>query len=121
MVLLANPQAMSEGISLHKECHDAVYVERTFNAGQYLQSVDRIHRLGLGPTEETRITFLISEGTVDQTVDERVAEKAILLAEMLDDPDLKTMSLPNDEDYGPAIESIDDVNALFRHLRGEDG
>ena len=120
MVLLANPQAMSEGISLHKECHDAVYVERTFNAGQYLQSVDRIHRLGLGPTEQTRITFLISESTIDETVDERVAGKAGLLAEMLDDPDLKTMSLPNDEDYGPAIESVADVDALFRHLRGDD-
>ena len=53
-VLIANPAAMSEGISLHHECHDAVYVDRTFNAGQYLQSIDRIHRLGLEPGTETR-------------------------------------------------------------------
>jgi SNF2 family DNA or RNA helicase len=120
MVLLANPQAMSEGISLHKECHDAIYLDRTFNAGQYLQSLDRIHRLGLEATDETRITFLISEGTIDQSVDERVAYKATRLAEVLDDPDLTTMALPNDEDYGPAIDSVDDVDALFRHLRGDD-
>ena len=44
-VLLANPAAVGEGISLHHVCHDAIYLERTFNAGQYLQSVDRIHRL----------------------------------------------------------------------------
>ncbi len=120
MVLLANPQAMSEGISLHKECHDAVYLDRTFNAGQYLQSVDRIHRLGLAPGEDTRITFLLGKGTIDVTVDSRVADKATRLGEMLDDPDLTTMALPNDEDYGPAIEILD-VDALFQHLRGEDG
>ena len=45
-VLLANPQAMSEGISLHLECHDAIWLDRTYNAGQYLQGIDRIHRLG---------------------------------------------------------------------------
>lgn len=120
MVLLANPQAMSEGISLHWECHDAVYLDRTFNAGQYLQSVDRIHRLGLVSGQDTRITFLVSEGTIDTSVDQRVAEKATRLGEMLDDPDLTTMALPNDEDYGPAID-VPDIDALFEHLRGEDG
>ncbi len=39
---------------------------------------------------------------------------------MLDDPDISIMSLPNDEDYGSAIESARDVDALFKHLRGED-
>lgn len=120
MVLLANPQAMSEGISLHIECHDAIWLDRTYNAGQYLQGVDRIHRLGLKPHQETRITFLISEGTIDESVDERVALKAKRLGDMLDDPDIATMALPNDEDYGSAIDSARDVDALFKHLRGED-
>ncbi|MDQ3659726.1 MAG: DEAD/DEAH box helicase [Actinomycetota bacterium] len=120
MVLLANPQAMSEGISLHMECHDAIWLDRTYNAGQYLQGVDRIHRLGLPPGQETRITFLISEGTIDESVDARVALKAKRLGDMLDDPDISIMSLPNDEDYGSAIESARDVDALFKHLRGED-
>jgi SNF2 family DNA or RNA helicase len=119
-VLLANPQALGEGVSLHKECHDAIYLDRTFNAGQYLQSEDRIHRLGLEPTDETRITFLISAGTVDETVDRRVAGKVARLGEMLDDPDLTTLGLPDEEDYGPAVDSVEDVEALFRHLRGED-
>jgi hypothetical protein len=39
---------------------------------------------------------------------------------MLDDPDLTTMALPDEEDYGPAVDSAEDVEALFRHLRGED-
>ena len=62
MILLANPAAMSEGVSLHQVCHDAIYVDRTFNAGQHLQSIDRIHRLGLPPDTETNLTFLVNHG-----------------------------------------------------------
>jgi SNF2 family DNA or RNA helicase len=119
-VLLANPAAMSEGISLHHECHDAVYLERTFNAGQYLQSIDRIHRLGLPAGTETRITFLLTDETIDMTVDARVRDKAERLGAMLDDPDLSTVALPDDEEYGPPIDDDLDVEALFRHLRGRD-
>lgn len=118
-VLLANPAAMSEGVSLHHVCHDAIYLDRTFNAGQYLQSLDRIHRLGLLPGEATRITFLVTTGTVDEVIDARIREKSERLGEMLDDPDIATMALPSDEDYGPAIDTVDDVIALFAHLRGE--
>ena len=120
MVLLANPAAMSEGISLHRQCHDAIYLERTFNAGQFLQSIDRIHRLGLKPDDETRITFLLTEETIDMTVDDRVRVKAERLGEMLDDPALSTVALPNEEDYGTPIDDDLDVEALFAHLRGED-
>jgi hypothetical protein len=121
LVLLANPAATSEGLSLHHICHDAIYLERTFNAGQYLQSVDRIHRLGLPPGTETRVTFLVSVGTIDALVASRVERKAWLLGEMLDDPDIATMALPDDEDYGSPIDAGDpeDIAALFAHLRGE--
>lgn len=119
-VLLANPAAMSEGMSLHQECHDAVYLERTFNAGQYLQSVDRIHRLGLPAGVETRITVLLTDETLDLAVDGRVREKAERLGEMLNDPSLAAIALPDDEDYGPPIDDDLDVLALFKHLRGED-
>lgn len=118
-VLLANPAAMSEGVSLHHDCHDAIYLDRTFNAGQYLQSIDRIHRLGLPAGQSTRISFLVSTGTIDEVVDARIKEKARRLGEMLDDPDISTMALPSDEDYGPAIDTHDDLVALFAHLRGE--
>jgi SNF2 family DNA or RNA helicase len=118
-VLLANPAAMSEGVSLHQVCHDAIYLDRTFNAGQYLQSIDRIHRLGLAPGQETRITFLLTTGTIDEVIDSRIREKAERLGEMLDDPDLSTMALPSDEDYGPALDSTADMVALFAHLRGD--
>ena len=80
MVLLANPAAMGEGVSLHHECHDAIYLERTFNAGQYLQSIDRIHRLGLPSNVETRITFLLTDETIDLTVDNAFGTRPSSLA-----------------------------------------
>lgn len=118
-VLLANPAAMSEGISLHEDCNDAIYLDRTFNAGQFLQSVDRIHRLGLKQGTTTRIRFLVTVGTVDEVVDRRVSAKASRLGEMLNDADIVTMALPDDEEYGAVIDAKEDLEALFAHLRGE--
>jgi SNF2 family DNA or RNA helicase len=121
MLLLANPAATSEGVSLHHICHDAVYLDRTFNAGHYLQSIDRIHRLGLTKGQATRITFLITASTIDEAVNRRVAEKATQLGRLLNDPDVVTMALPDEEDIGPPIDDSEmDLEALFAHLRGED-
>jgi SNF2 family DNA or RNA helicase len=120
-VLLANPAAVGEGISLHRTCHDAIYLDRTFNAGQYLQSLDRIHRLGLPPDQPTRFSLLLTEGTIDAVVDRRVRIKADALGRMLEDHDIVTMALPDEDDYGPVLDSSEDVAVLFAHLRGEDG
>lgn len=121
MVLVANPAAMGEGISLHDVCHDAIYLERTFNAGQYLQSLDRIHRLGLAPEAETRITVLISSDTIDEIVEQRVAEKSTRLQLLLDDPELTAFALPDGDEHIQPIDHELDVEALFAHLRGETG
>jgi SNF2 family DNA or RNA helicase len=118
-VLLANPAAMAEGVSLHTACHDAIYVERTFNAGQYLQSLDRIHRLGL--TEETRVTFLVTRNTIDEVVRDRVRAKSEHMALLLGDPGMLTMALPDEDDVGEPLDPTDmaDLAALFAHLRGD--
>ena len=120
-VLIANPAAMSEGISLHHVCHDAIYLDRTFNAGQYLQSVDRIHRLGLEAGIDTNVVILVTDETIDLAVNSRIKVKARNLGTMLDDPGIATMSLPDDEDYGAPVDIGDhgDLAALFAHLRGD--
>ncbi len=119
MVLLANPAALGEGVSLHEVCHDAVYLDRTFNAGQYLQSLDRIHRLGLPAGTVTNVTLLVTADTVDETVDRRVRVKAERLSALLDDPALTTFALPDEDDYGPVLDNREDLAALFDHLRGQ--
>jgi SNF2 family DNA or RNA helicase len=67
-VLIANPASCGEGISLHEVCHHAIYIDRNFNAGQYLQSEDRIHRLGLSKNQRTVIEILTSPATIDESV-----------------------------------------------------
>ena len=117
-VLLANPAAMAEGISLHRECNHAVYIDRTFNAGQFLQSQDRIHRLGLPVGVNTTITILMSVGTVDEIVDRRVEEKVRTLSALMQDQGLPEMTLPDEDNYGPPIDNDVDLEELFSHLRG---
>jgi SNF2 family DNA or RNA helicase len=121
MVLLANPAALAEGVSLHHVCHDAVYMDRTFNAGQYLQSLDRIHRLGLAPEVVTKITILISPNTIDDRIDRRVAEKVVRLSQMLSDPHLVQMALPDDDDTVEYLEDPTDFEEMLDYLRSSGG
>ena len=37
-LLIANPQACAESISLHRVCHDAIYVDKSYNCGEFMQS-----------------------------------------------------------------------------------
>lgn len=60
-VIIANPFAVSESISLHKACHNAIYMERSFNAAHFIQSKDRIHRYGLETGTVTNYYYLLSE------------------------------------------------------------
>lgn len=115
-VLLANPAALAEGVSLHMVCNDAVYVDRTFNAGQYLQSLDRIHRLGLHRDTETRIHIVTARGTIDDRVQHRVELKTRRLSRMLADPSLVRMALPDDEDFGSLIDDGGDLEEILREL-----
>jgi SNF2 family DNA or RNA helicase len=98
MVMVANPAAAGEGISLHTICHHAIYLDRNFNAAQYLQSEDRIHRLGLPQDQETIIEIVECEASVDETVRQRLEFKVHKMAEALDDSGLKISSIQMDPD-----------------------
>ena len=87
-VLIANPQACGEGISLHKVCHNAIYLDRTFNAAHYLQSMDRIHRLGLPKETETTIDIFVSKNTIDEPLINRLNTKIENMGKVLDDDSL---------------------------------
>lgn len=83
-ILIANPSACAESISLHKDCHHAIYLDRSFNCGHYLQSLDRIHRIGLPDDQLTTYYFIESEGTVDEVIHQRLQEKAWLMRSVID-------------------------------------
>src|SRR5699024_9339911 len=56
-ILVTNPHTLAESVSLHNVCHDAIYLEYSFNLTHMLQSRDRIHRLGLKDTDETNYYY----------------------------------------------------------------
>jgi len=97
-VMIANPAAASEGISLHKVCHYAIYLDRNFNAAQYLQSEDRIHRLGLANDQNTTLEIVECEGTIDETVRFRLQSKVDAMAIALSDNSLNVEPISNDEE-----------------------
>ncbi|MGW9374042.1 DEAD/DEAH box helicase [Streptomyces xanthophaeus] len=115
MVLLSNPATLGEGISLHHVCHDAIYVDRDFAAGRFLQSLDRIHRLGLAADTQTRVTVLLARGTIDGIVHDRLGHKLEFMGKILDDPLVQELADPV-EDVTPWGMDAADLQALIRHL-----
>jgi SNF2 family DNA or RNA helicase len=117
-VLISNPATLGEGISLHHVCHDAVYVDRDFQAGRFLQSLDRIHRLGLAPDTQTNVTVLAADGTIDEVVAQRLSAKLEFMGSILDDPSVQLLAEPDEE---PSLLAAgmdqNDVSALLAHLR----
>lgn len=83
-VIIANPFAVSESISLHKACHNAIYMERSFNAAHFIQSKDRIHRYGLKPGIETNYYYLESEDSIDAVIHGRLQTKESRLREIIE-------------------------------------
>ena len=91
-VMIANPAAGGEGVNLHNACHFALYLDRTYNAAHYLQSVDRIHRLGLPQDVETIVEIFEAHDTIDHNVTTRLNSKLDVMAQILNDPELLTLS-----------------------------
>ena len=83
-VIIANPFAVAESISLHKACHNAIYIERSFNAAHFVQSKDRIHRYGLEPGTITNYYFILSKDTIDETIDARLIVKEQRMTEIME-------------------------------------
>ena len=92
-ILVANPAACAESISLHKTCSHAVYYDMSYNCAQYLQSVDRIHRIGGSEHRPAHYYFLQYEDSIDNDILLNVRQKA------------RNMSAVIDQDY--AIYSLD--------------
>jgi SNF2 family DNA or RNA helicase len=125
-VMVANPAAASEGISLHTICHNAIYVDRTFNAAHYLQSEDRIHRLGLRKDQSPTVEILECRSTIDEIVRLRLGLKVDRMSTVLDDPSLNVDPIPFDpgyddgDDYGAGI-AADDIAAIIHGLKKGEG
>ena len=114
-VLIANPAACSESVSLHMACHDAIYLERTFNCGQFLQSMDRIHRVGMSARIHPHYHIPIMQCAIEQLVDRRLRRRQQVLYRLLDDD----MPVLGYEDESFLSDREDDLEVIFQELLEE--
>lgn len=124
-VMIANPAAAGEGISLHEVCHDAIYLDRSYVSTHYLQSIDRIHRLGLKRGTETNIHIYRSTapreiGSIDLSVSRRLIAKISALQQLLNDPDLLRIAMDEEEATDAVDLDVDmqDLVDLVAELEG---
>ncbi|KKR24340.1 MAG: hypothetical protein UY78_C0007G0018 [Parcubacteria group bacterium GW2011_GWA1_53_13] len=96
-ILIANPAVCAESISLHTTCHHALYYDLSYNCAQYLQSLDRIHRVGGSENTLAHYHFLQYKDTIDEDVKISLDRKARRMSEIIDQ-DYAVYSLETDED-----------------------
>lgn len=105
MIVIANPFSVSESISLHKGCHNAVYMERDYNCSNFLQSKDRIHRYGLPPNQETNYYYTLSNDSIDGVINDKLNEKVERMEKIIDD-DIPLFTRINDSDETDLIKAL---------------
>lgn len=106
-VLLANPAACAESISLHKACHSAVYYDLSYNCAQYLQSLDRIHRVGGSEERSAEYHYLQYEDTIDADILENVQQKAQRMNDIIDqDYAIYSLDMFDDDDELKAYDRL---------------
>jgi SNF2 family DNA or RNA helicase len=110
-ILLANPAACAESISLHKTCHNAIYYDLSYNCAQYLQSLDRIHRVGGSEEVEVNYYFLQYKDTMENDIKDNLEVKARRMSQLIDE-DIAVYSMDMFED--------DDEDAAFERVYGNE-
>lgn len=100
-ILIANPAACAESISLHKTCHNAIYYDLSYNAAQYLQSLDRIHRVGGSENITANYYFLQYKNTIDIDIKKNIDAKSKKMFDVIEH-DYSIYSLNMNEPDGDA-------------------
>lgn len=107
-ILIANPQAVGESISLHKVCRTAIYFDRDFNAGKMIQSKDRIHRYSTTQLGPVSYRMLMASNTLEASIDRQLALKEQRLSDLVDSDEVPLFNLGDDEN-----ERGEDIRAIL--------
>jgi SNF2 family DNA or RNA helicase len=110
-VIIANPFAVGESISLHKACRNAMYLEKNFNAAMYIQSKDRIHRYGLKPSDIVNYYHFVSENTIDEVIHARLLEKEEAMLYLIEREPIPLLDL----NTGDSEIDEDDFQRILKH------
>jgi len=122
-VLVTNPASCSESISLHRTCHNAIYLDRTYDCALFLQSIDRVHRLGLPEDVTVNVHILMAtidgRETIDHLVDISLNRKNDAMRHLLEGAELRPIEMSADP-LDDAEGTDEDLADLLRFLLGED-
>ena len=110
-VIIANPFAVGESISLHQACHNAIYLERNFNAAMYMQSKDRIHRYGLNDDDVINYHFLLTKDTIDEIIHRRLIEKENRMLDITEKEEIPLLGMNMDE----SNDDENDIQSIMKY------
>lgn len=125
-VLIATPSTLAEAVSLHKNlrgervCSHAIYLDRNYNGAQFMQSMDRIHRIGMIEGEEIPdVTYhlIIARNTIDEKVHERLGQKMKQMHLILESSDLAKFDYDGEPIDTNGEEFEKDYQSLVEHLK----
>lgn len=108
-LLISNPQTMAESVSIHQHCHDAIYIDFSFNLVHMLQSKDRIHRFGLPSDVETNYYFFIPNNldkNIDNMIYKRLKEKEKLMLDSINSENIEPLNARQEYTYKEIAENI---------------
>ena len=122
-ILIATAASLGESVSLHKNskkenvCNHAIYLDRNFNGAQYMQSMDRIHRIGMDANLEVEYHIIIAKNTIDEVIHRRLAEKWTDMLNTLNDDMLESLDINPEPETINTTEFNKDYQAIVEHLR----
>lgn len=107
-VIIANPAAFAESVSLHKGCQHAIYYDLSYNCAQFLQSLDRIHRVGGSEEIESHYYFLQNVDSLDSDIYDNLMVKRDKMYDLIE----RDYSI-----YSLEMEEADEEDELLAYKR----
>ena len=125
-VLIATPASLAEAVSLHKNilgkrvCSHAIYLDRNYNGAQFMQSMDRIHRIGMIHGEgipDVTYHLIRAKNTIDEKIHSRLWDKNRQMHNVLKSKDLQTLDYDGSVIDPHGEEFKKDYDSLVSHLK----
>lgn len=95
-LFIATPQSAKEGLTLlprdpKMKADTMVYLDLNFDAGSYIQSQARFHRIGQ-KSEKCLVIHLVASGTIDEFIKKTIIDKIQTASQILDDASQETLN-----------------------------
>ena len=117
-ILVTSAASLGESVSLHKNskgktvCNNAIYLDRNFNGAQYMQSMDRIHRIGMKDDAKVKYHIILAKNTIDEVINTSLDSKWKDMLVALDDDMLDGLNI----DPTPEKLNIDEFNLDYQAI-----